>query len=179
MMKLLPGMFTPSARPRARQRRDAAGVRDATRLGPDLLEDRGLLARWFILYRLEQEMARARRYRHPLSVAVLRPETSLAGRLPGAMAAARSLTEGATARPTDLVGWLDDTRILVVLPETEETCAAAAIDRWRAKMWVRNAHIGGVKWQTTCLVDARCFAGVDALVRAVTGDLAAAGCRRT
>ena len=175
MMKLLPGMMTLSARPRTRERRDGAGARDATRLGPDLLEDRGLLARWFILYRLEQEMARARRYRRPLAVAVLRPETSLAGRLPGAMAAARSLTEGATARPTDLVGWLDAARILVVLPETDETCAAAAIDRWRAKMWVRNAGVGGVKWQTARLVDARGFAGVEALVRSLNGEPAGAG----
>jgi hypothetical protein len=115
--------------------------------GPHLLQDGPVLAQWFVLYRLQQELYRARRYGAPLTVLVSEPQLIVGervrpdGREAAAAAAAKS------ARGLDLVGWLDDQRIVIVLPMTDAPSARFAATRMRDEMWLLSYTHGGQKWQ--------------------------------
>lgn len=118
---------------------------------PEALRQGALLARWYVLYRLEGELARARRYSRPLSVLIGEPVL-----LPGERVTAGESDAGATAaqaaaRSTDLVGWLDEDRYIIVMPETVESDAEVAVFRWRNQMWLRSRHLGGRKWRIAAI----------------------------
>jgi len=51
------------------------------------------------------------------------------------------------ARAMDLVGWLDERTVLMVLPDTTGEQARAAASRWRSEMWMHSRACGGQKWE--------------------------------
>jgi len=69
------------------------------------------------------------------------------GREAAASAAAKS------ARSLDLVGWLDDSRIIMVLPMTDAPSARFAATRMRDEMWLLSYTHGGQKWQIQLVDD--------------------------
>ena len=115
--------------------------------------DGAVLAHWFVVYRLEQELYRARRYGAPLTVLVSEAQLIVGervrrdGREAAAAAAAKS------ARSLDIVGWLDDNRIIMVLPMTDAPSARFAATRMRDEMWLLSYTHGGQKWQITMIDD--------------------------
>ncbi len=118
----------------------------------DLL-DRGLLAQWFIRYRLDEEMSEARRYGYPLSVVILSPmlvagDSQAEERVRLGAAAARK-----AARASDLIGWLDGDDILVVLPHADAPAADAAIERWKTEMVRDTKPLGVIKWLAASMQD--------------------------
>jgi hypothetical protein len=119
--------------------------------GPKLLFDRGILARWFIHYRLIEEIDRASRYARPIAVMVARPELLPGERLTSDARTAASTAAARAARNTDLVGWLSDESILIVMPETSPNDARAAVHRVQSEMWLHSNTRGGRKWQVIIL----------------------------
>jgi hypothetical protein len=121
--------------------------------GPHLLFDGPVLAEWFVLYRLGQEIERSRRYGSCLSILVAEPQLIVgelvapAGRIAAAEAANKS------ARNTDLVGWLDESRIIVVLPEADAASARFVASRLRDEIWIVSHSQGGQKWQIQLVDD--------------------------
>jgi len=124
----------------------------------DGLCEHGLLATWFIRYRLEQEIDRAMRYGRPLAILIARPNLLDGERL--ARTARASAAEAAldSARTTDLVGWASDTSILIILPETDAEMARIAAFRWRDEIWNRGRLINGPKWTISLAHDPAEFA---------------------
>ena len=115
--------------------------------GRDLLLDGEILARWYVELRFEEEVERSHRYGRPLSVLIATPtllpgETAAPKAVHAAAAAAR-----AAARSMDLVGWIDDTTVLMILPETAREEARSAASRWRNEMFTRSRNEGGQKWE--------------------------------
>jgi hypothetical protein len=136
--------------------------------GPALLRDGVLLAPWFIAYELDKEMERARRHGRPLTAVVLR---AAVGQLPPGEVEtaihAAAKTAVAISRTTDLIGWLPDWGILVIMPETDTPQAQAAAYRWRAEMHARGWHLRAPQWeleQTICPLE---FADADAMLAAL------------
>ena len=139
---------------------------------PAILTDGLLLTRWYITYRLDQEMERARRYQRPLSVVLATPAV-----LPGEQLAEQALASGAAAaraaaRSTDLAGWMDGSRILIVMPETTHALARVAIFRWRNEIMVRTAR----KWWFAVIEDAGKYEGAEELLQAATEQLVQRDC---
>jgi hypothetical protein len=139
--------------------------------GPDILRDGVLLAHWYILYRLDEEMERARRYRRPLSIMIARPML-----LPGEQPTAVLLEVGAAAaqaaaRSTDLLGSLGGDGILMIMPETGQADANVAVSRWRDDMWLRAQHVGGHKWRVAAIENPGGFETAEQLIQAATGQL--------
>lgn len=133
----MPGLF----RPRTPEPGPESGP-----AGRELLLDGEILARWYIEMRFEEEVERSHRYARPLSVLVAHPallpgETPVRKAVQAAAAAAR-----AAARSMDMVGWVDDTTVLMILPETAREEARAAASRWRNEMFLRSRNEGGQKW---------------------------------
>lgn len=153
-------------------RQDAATGPEPHIERPDVLRRDVLLARWYVLYRLDEELARARRYNRPLSVLVGEPVL-----FPGQSVAPVALAVGAAsaqaaARSTDLVGWLDDETYIIVMPETLEEEAQVAMHRWRSQMWSQSRDLGGQKWRIAAIADPTRFETSKQLVEAATGLLA-------
>jgi hypothetical protein len=128
--------------------------------------DRGLLAQWFIRYRLEEEMEEARRYGYPLSCVILSPmvvagDAKAEARVRVGAAAARE-----AARASDLIGWLDGDDILFVLPHADATAADAAIDRWRTEMVRQTEPFGVLKWLAASMQEDGQFRDEDHFVTA-------------
>ena len=122
-------------------------------IGPDLLKDGPLFASWYLVYRLDAEMERARRYGRPLAVAqAVTPAVSTVREDKEALAAATEAAQ-TVARSTDLLGRIGEDRILMLMPETTETEAEAAVSRWQNEMWLRSRKFGGLKWHITALPD--------------------------
>jgi hypothetical protein len=147
------------------------GAEPAEEPGPHLLSDGPLLARWYILYELEKEMKRATRHERALSVMVLEPTPTL-----GAAPSEESLLQAAEAarrssRVTDLIGWLPNGGILIVMPETDKDGAAAAVYRWRNEMYTSTLRHGAVRWRVATNVNASSFETPGALLEAVGGEL--------
>lgn len=140
---------------------------EAAHRGPESLKDRGLLARWFIIHRLGEEMLRAGRYGRPMAVMVARPSL-----LPGEQVSEEALARAAAAlsdvaRRSDLAGWLDDHTVLAIMPETERRGALAAAYRWLNEMWLRSRGAGGQKWNVAALACPDDFATTDQFCQAV------------
>ena len=119
--------------------------------GPKLLFDRGILARWFILYRLIEEIDRAARYQRPLAVMVARPVLLKGEQLGAADRAVAAEAAARTARATDLVGWLSDDSILILMPETTPDATRVALNRWINEIWFHTRTRGGQKWDVIVL----------------------------
>jgi hypothetical protein len=115
--------------------------------GPQVLRDGVLLAHWYILRRLDDETTRARRYHRPLSVMAATPVLIPGEQPTRVMLEVGAAAAQAAARATDLVGWLGEHGILVVMPETKQQDANVAMHRWRNEMWMRSQHVGGQKWR--------------------------------
>jgi hypothetical protein len=127
--------------------------------GPELLRDRSLLAQWYIRHRLDEEMARAVRYGYPLTLAILKPDLPPGHVSPAAFVAVGARAAQTAARSTDLIGWLDDQCILIILPHSDAVSAAAAIERWRTEITMRSWHVaGGMTWRIAAASDASPFA---------------------
>jgi len=119
--------------------------------GVEVLRDGDLHARWYIMYRLEEELERARRHSRPLTVMIAAPtllpgERATPEELEAASSAARS-----AARAFDLIGWVSQYRFLIVLPETMSRDAQIVMSRWRDKMWLRTRVLGGREWVLTAV----------------------------
>jgi hypothetical protein len=84
-------------------------------------------------------------------------------------------TAQTVARSTDLIGWLDDRCILIILPHIDEAQAAKTIERWRGEMLTRSWHLGGgVRWRIAAAADARIYASPDAFLEAAHRSVRAA-----
>lgn len=133
--------------------------------GRECLIERGLLAPWYVRDRLSEEMDRARRHERPLPVALIEPQwvgPDDETKFGVSASAARKVT-----RQADLVGWLDDKRIIVILPEATEEDARAALLRITNELWQRTQYVGGLKWRSTALVNASTFDSVEELVAGI------------
>lgn len=118
----------------------------------EVLRDRGLLAPWFMAYRLEQEIERARRYGRPLSVMMAEPALLPNERY--SRAAMEAVAEAAhkVSRNTDLVGWADEmARLVIIMPETDGEAAQIAATRLRDELWIRTRAADGHKWEVGLL----------------------------
>ena len=140
------------------QRQTPVGLLAPMPAGRELLMDRGLLAQWFVVYRLDEELHEARRYEYPLSIVILSP--MIIGGDPTADARVRNgaLAAKAAARTSDLIGWLDGDDILVILPHTDRAGALAAIERWRGEMYAETDQMGGLKWLAAAVDNVQQFA---------------------
>lgn len=132
-----------------------------TLTGPRLLTDRGILSRWYVLFRLIEEIDRAGRYARPLAVMVAKPDLLPGERLAPDGRAAAADAASRTARSTDLVGWLSDDSILIVMPETPQTDARTAVNRWQSEMWLHGRTRGGQKWSVIVLDQLEDFATLE------------------
>ena len=113
-----------------------------------------LLAPWFIHYRLDEEVDRARRYGRPLAVMMASPTLLVGERLSPEARQAGADAALHAARTTDLVGWADDDgQILIIMPETMADAANVAASRWRDEMWLRGRAVGAPKWAIALLHD--------------------------
>lgn len=149
----------PLAMPLFRDRKDssaAANEGEATSPpppGPHLLHEGPLLAPWFVLYRLAEEIERSRRYGRPLSILVARIQLLPHETIPAQGRAAAAEAAIKAARGTDLVGWLDDRRIIAVLPETDAESGRFVVSRLRDEMWLLSYAQGGQKWEIDLIDD--------------------------
>jgi hypothetical protein len=121
--------------------------------GPHLLMDGPVLAPWFIAYRLEQELYRSRRYGAPLTVLVSEPQLIVGERVRREGREAAALAAAKSARSLDMVGWLGENRIVMVLPMTDAPSARFAASRMRDEMWLLSYTHGGQKWQIKLIDD--------------------------
>jgi len=140
---------------------------EAAHRGPESLKERGLLARWFIIHRLGEEMLRAGRYGRPVAVMVARPSLLPGEQLPEEALARAAAALASVARRSDLAGWLDDSTVLAIMPETGRCGALAAANRWLNEMWLRSRGAGGQKWNVTALACPDDFATTDQFYQAV------------
>lgn len=141
-------------------------------IGPELLKDGSLFAAWYLVYRLDEEMDRARRYGRPLALAqAVTPSVSTLREDPEALTAATEAAQTA-ARSTDLLGWIGEDRILMIMPETTETEAETAVSRWQNEMWLRSRKFGGLKWHITALPDPLGFESAAQFIEHVTEESA-------
>ncbi len=127
---------------------------------PQALKDRGILAQWYVLYRLAEEIARARRYHRPLAVLVARPDVLVGECVSDAVLDQTAAAILGTARATDLTGWLARQAILIVLPETTRRAALAGISRWLGEIWLKTQAYGGVPWKVKTLAYPDDFADI-------------------
>ena len=143
--------------------------------GPEVLQDRGLLAEWYVLYRLQEEVERSRRAGHLLSIAIFSPMLLDGEDIPWEKVFAGTSAAKSTARSTDFVGWIDGPNIIAVLPDVDEIGASAAIRRWQNEMWLKSTSVGGMKWRASSVSDLAQFetahdavqAAIDILSQAV------------
>jgi hypothetical protein len=76
-----------------------------------------------------------------------------------------------SARVTDLIGWLPNGGIIVVMPETDKDGAAAGVSRWRNQMYTSTMRTGAIRWQVATAVNAGEYETTDALLDAASLDL--------
>ena len=138
--------------------------------GPEQLRSGLLLSPWFIEYRLQEEIERARRYGRPLAIMLASPELLAGERLSRAAREAGAEAALQSARGCDLVGWWSggDGHILIIMPETMADVAKVGASRLRDDMWLRGRSVNGPKWDIGLLHDADEFKSrelVDELMR--------------
>ena len=130
------------------------------------LHERGLMARRLAEQCLEREQARSRRLGSPLTIAVLTPTICSSDETPAVHASAMTLKE--LVRTTDLLAWLNDDSILVILPDTSVRDARVAVQRWCTEMWRRSMSVGAMKWTSVIVGDVQNFEDADAVVGGAT-----------
>ena len=136
--------------------------------GPETLREGPLFAGWYLQYRLGEEMERARRYGRPLAVAIADAPALLPGeRLSAEALAAATEAAQIAARSTDLLGWLDGYSFLMIMPETTDVDAEAALSRWRSEMWLRSRSFGGQKWNIAILPSPVEFDSAEQLIESI------------
>ena len=118
---------------------------------PAPLRDRTLLARWYVMHRLHEEIERARRYERPLSIILAQPAVLGGERLDERALDAAAQAALSAARATDLAGWLGGDNIVIILPETTGEHARFAAARLRDEMWIHSRAKGGQKWTVTAI----------------------------
>lgn len=122
------------------------------------LLDEGLLASWFMQYRLEQEVDRALRHGRPLAILMAQPELIIGERLTRAARTAAAGAAIAAGRTTDLVGWAEDNAcILIVMPETDPELARVGATRLRDEIWRRGRAVNAPQWDITLMHDPDAF----------------------
>lgn len=99
--------------------------------------DTGLYAYWYLNLRLQEEIARADRYRQPFLLLLIEG----AGRLPPDKDALVSLMSTGFRR-VDLVGVLGNLRFIVLLPNTSEVMGKVIADRIRRQFQSGQIRIG-------------------------------------
>ena len=139
--------------------------------GPHLLNDGPLLARWFVLYELDKELRRAVRHERPLSIVVLMPSPTLGYSLSEDSLARAAEAAQKAARSTDLIGWLPNNGILIVMPETDKDGAASAVHRWRDAMYTSTMRAGAVRWSVATSVNAWEYESAEQLLDALIAQL--------
>ena len=138
---------------------------------PELLTDTGLLAEWYLTYRLDEELERARRYQRPLSVLVAFPITELGDSLSLAAKHAAAAAAQRACRSVDLVGWLGAETILIILPETDPDRAVLAASRLRDEFLKGSAFIGGQSWEVSPVRGVELAENSAQLIQRVLGDV--------
>ena len=116
-------------------------------VGPDALKEGALFAGWYIINRLSEELDKAVRYGRPLSIVIAKPRLLQGERPTSEAITVASEAAQSAARSADLVGWLGEDSLIIVLPETKENEANAAASRWRQEIEGRNRGRGGQQWQ--------------------------------
>jgi hypothetical protein len=121
--------------------------------GTWLLMEGPLYADWYLRFRLEQEIARSRRYGSAFAILIAEPQLIAQERVSaeGTLAAADAAMKA--ARNTDLVGWMGDGNIMVIMPETDAASGRFAVNRLRDEMWLLSHGRGGHKWEITLIDD--------------------------
>ncbi|MGB2694201.1 MAG: hypothetical protein WBD55_03320 [Dehalococcoidia bacterium] len=138
-----------------------------------ILKEGPLYARWYILYRLEEEMERARRYNRPVAIIMVAAGTPLPVQPANDQALQAAVeTAKAMARSIDLLGWYSKDSFLTIMPETSQADAEAAVSRWRNEMWLRSRALGGQKWRVAALQSSDQFETAEQFARAVREHLA-------
>jgi hypothetical protein len=150
-------------------RRAESGPEETPEPGPHLLEENGLLARWYVEFRLAEESERARRYSRPLAILAASPLVLPGERLPAEAISRAAEAAKAAARTTDLVGWACEDRILVVMPETDAESAQIAAARWRDEIWLRTRQSGGQKWNIVTFDRLEDFQNIDDVDASIVG----------
>jgi hypothetical protein len=146
-------------------RRHRVEIQNPSGVGPEALRDQGLCAEWYVLYRLQEEVERAKRYDRALSVLLARPRLFDGERLSFSAKQAAADAAQLACRAVDIVGWLGSDHILIVLPETTSEQAEFAAKRLADQVWLRSRHIGGQRWQITRVDDPRGFETVGEFIR--------------
>jgi len=121
--------------------------------GPHLLFDAPVLATWFLLYRLEQELDRSRRYGNPLSILVAEAQVITGGHLSDESRQVAGRVVNKSARGIDLAGWLDATRMIIVCPQIDAASARFPATRLRDEMSRLSLAVNGPKWQISLVDD--------------------------
>jgi len=156
-----------------RSEHEAEAVPQPRAAGAEALKEGPLFARWYAVYRLEEEMERARRYERPLAIAVATAPTVFVGeRLSPELLHAATEAAQAAARSTDLLGWLSSDSFLMIMPETSPPDAEAAVSRWRNEMWLRSRRLGGQKWHIAALPSPIPFDSAEQFIRSIPEMLA-------
>jgi hypothetical protein len=75
------------------------------------------------------------------------------------------------ARVTDLIGWLSDHRILVILPETDRDGAAAAAYRLTSEMSRLGSNQGRTRWTVTAKADGHTYESAEELLDVVAAEV--------
>lgn len=138
--------------------------------GRQLLFDGPVLATWFLLYRLEQELDRSRRYGSPLSILVAEADVITGGQLSGESRQAAGRIVNESARAIDLAGWLDATSMIIVCPQIDAASARFVATRLRDEMSRQSLAVAGPKWQISLVDD---LDEIQALLDQATADQAA------
>ncbi len=145
------------------------GLEQLPAVPEELLRDGVLLAHWFITHELDKEMERARRHNRPLTVVVLRAAPGhLSTEQTDAAISGAAKTAMSISRTTDLISWLPDCGIMVVMPETDDQQARAAAYRWREEMYIRGWHVDAPRWELEQVIDPLQFADASTLITALT-----------
>ena len=164
----------PLLKDKREQTTPAPEVEPEAPAGPALLFDGPVLVSWFVLYRLEQELERARRYGSCLTLLVAEPQLIANERVADGQRLIVADAANKSARSTDLVGWLDDGGIIVVLPEADAASARFAASRLRDEMWNVSHVQGSQKWQISLVDDLDEIASfLESVTTAPSADLAA------
>ena len=151
------------------RKRIRSGLEGLPKVPAEILRDGVLLSRWFIVHELDKEIERARRHERPLTAVVLRAQPSaLTPEQTDAVINGAAGTAMTISRSTDLISWLPDCGILVVMPETDGHQARAAAYRWREEMYLRGCQMDAPRWDLEQVIDPLTFPDANALLAALT-----------